>query len=129
VDANHFLAEARYEHVLKQKAAGQCQYSHFVIGPDELAHTLLTSKYEHNLVVDHSTPTGKFHNVKAKTARSARINKQHVRRLTPKEYGRLQGFPDTFQMPVSNKQAYRLFGNAVAVPVVAAIFEEIKKVL
>jgi DNA (cytosine-5)-methyltransferase 1 len=79
--------------------------------------------------VDHSTPTGKFHNVKAKTARSARINKQHVRRLTPKEYGRLQGFPDTFQVPVSNKQAYRLFGNAVAVPVVAAIFEEIKKVL
>jgi DNA (cytosine-5)-methyltransferase 1 len=129
VDANHFLAEARYEHVLKQKKAGQCQYSHFVIGPDELAHTLLTSKYEHNLVVDHSTPTGKFHNVKAKTAKSARINKQHVRRLTPREYARLQGFPDSFQMPVSNKQAYRLYGNAVAVPVVEAIFAEIKKVL
>jgi len=129
VDANHFLAEERYEKVLKQKANGKCQYSHFVIGPNDYAHTLLTSKYEHNLVVDHTSPTGKFHNVKAKTAKAARINKQHVRRLTPKEYSRLQGFPDTFQVPVSNKQAYRLFGNAVAVPVVAAVFEEIKKVL
>lgn len=129
VDANHFIAEERYERVLKQKANGKCQYSHFVIGPNDMAHTLLTSKYEHNLVVDDTTPTGKFHNVKAKTAKAARINKQHVRRLTPKEYGRLQGFPDTFQMPVSNKQAYRLFGNAVAVPVVAALFEEIKKIL
>jgi len=129
VDANHFLAEERYEHVLKQKAAGQCKLSHFVIGPDEFAHTLLTSKYEHNLVVDHSKPTGTFHNVKAKTAKAARINKQHVRRLTPREYARLQGFPDSFKMPVSNKQAYRLYGNAVAVPVVEAIFEEIKKVL
>lgn len=129
VDANHFLAEARYERVLKQKAAGQCQYSHFLIGPDDFAHTLLTSKYEHNLVVDNSKPIGKFYNVKAKTAKSARINKQNVRRLTPREYGRLQGFPDDFKMPVSNKQAYRLFGNAVAVPVVSAVFEEIKKVL
>ncbi len=129
VDANHFIAEERYERVLKQKANGKCQYSHFVIGPDDYAHTLLTSKYEHNLVVDSSAPTGKFHNVKAKTAKAARINKQHVRRLTPKEYCRLQGFPDTFQVPVSNKQAYRLFGNAVAVPVVAAIFEELKKLL
>jgi len=129
VDANHFLAEARYERVLKQKAAGQCQYSHFLIGPNDFAHTLLTSKYEHNLVVDNTKPSGKFYNVKAKTAKSARINKQNVRRLTPKEYGRLQGFPDDFQMPVSNKQAYRLFGNAVAVPVISAVFDEIKKVL
>ena len=129
VDANHFLAEARYEHILKQKAAGKCKYSHFVIEPNEFAHTLLTSKYEFNLVVDHSQPTGKFYNVKAKTAKSNQINKQHVRRLTPREYARLQGFPDTFKVSVSNKQAYRLFGNAVAITVVEAIFDEIKKIL
>ena len=129
VNANHFLAAARYEHVLKQKAAGQCAYSHFLIGPNDMAHTLLTSKYEHNLVQDNTKPTGKFYNVKAKTAKSARINKQNVRRLTPREYARLQGFPDDFKFAVSNKQAYRLFGNAVAVPVVEAIFAEIKKTI
>jgi DNA (cytosine-5)-methyltransferase 1 len=129
VDANHFLAEQRWEFICKQKKNGKCEFSYFLMGPDDTAHTLLTSKYEHNLVVDHGQSTGKFHNVKAKTAKSARINPQHVRRLTPKEYARLQGFPDSCQMPVSNKQAYRLYGNAVAVPVVEAIFEEIKKVL
>jgi DNA (cytosine-5)-methyltransferase 1 len=43
------------------------------------------------------------------------------RRLTPRECARLMGFSDTFIIPVSRTQAYRQFGNAVAVPVVAAI--------
>ena len=29
------------------------------------------------------------------------------------------GFPDTFEIPVSDTQAYRQFGNSVVVPVVA----------
>lgn len=129
VDANHFLAESRWDYICQQKAKGKCAFSYYLMGPEDTAHTLLTSKYEHNLVMDHSQPTGKFHNVKAYTAKAARIHPEHVRRLTPREYGRLQGFPDTFQMPVSNKQAYRLYGNAVAVPVVEAVFEEIKRIL
>lgn len=40
------------------------------------------------------------------------------RRLTPRECARLQGFPDTFQIPVSDTQAYRQFGNSVTVPLV-----------
>lgn len=44
-----------------------------------------------------------------------------VRRLTPRECARLQGFPDSFAIPVSDTQAYRQFGNAVTVPVVEAI--------
>jgi DNA (cytosine-5)-methyltransferase 1 len=129
VDANHFLAESRWDYICKQKIKGKCAFSYYLMGPGDTAHTLLTSKYEHNLIVDHSLPIGKFHNVKAYTAKAARIHPMHVRRLTPREYGRLQGFPDTFQMPVSNKQAYRLYGNAVAVPVVEAVFEEIQKLL
>ena len=31
------------------------------------------------------------------------------------------GFPDSFQIPVSDTQAYRQFGNSVVVPVVQAI--------
>ncbi|MGH7239414.1 MAG: DNA cytosine methyltransferase, partial [Candidatus Saccharimonadales bacterium] len=79
VDANHFLAESRWEFILKQKAKGKCEFSYYLMGPEDTSHTLLTSKYEHNLVVDHGTPTGKFNNVKAYTAKAARINKQHVR--------------------------------------------------
>jgi DNA (cytosine-5)-methyltransferase 1 len=38
------------------------------------------------------------------------------RRLTPRECGRLMGFPDSFEIPVSDTQAYRQFGNSVVVP-------------
>ena len=43
------------------------------------------------------------------------------RKLTPRECARLQGFPDSFQIPVSDTQAYRQFGNSVCVPVVMSV--------
>ena len=43
------------------------------------------------------------------------------RRLTPRECARLMGFGDDFVIPVSDTQAYRQFGNSVAVPVVTAL--------
>lgn len=49
-------------------------------------------------------------------------SKHRVRKLTPTEYGRLQGFPmDTWNQVVSNSQAYKQFGNAVTVPLAEAI--------
>jgi len=42
---------------------------------------------------------------------------EKVRRLTPRECARLQGFPDEFKIPVSDSQAYKQFGNAVTVNV------------
>lgn len=41
---------------------------------------------------------------------------KNPRRLTPRECARLQGFPDTFKIPVSDTQAYQQFGNSVVVP-------------
>lgn len=52
---------------------------------------------------------------------------KNPRRLTPRECARLQGFPDTFQIPVSDTQAYRQFGNAVAVPLVSDLAKIIVK--
>ena len=43
------------------------------------------------------------------------------RRLTPRECARLQGFPDTFIIPVSDTQAYRQFGNSVVVPLITDV--------
>lgn len=54
---------------------------------------------------------------------------KNPRRLTPRECFRLQGFPDSFMIPVSKKQAYKQAGNSVSVPVIQAIAEQIKKVL
>jgi len=47
------------------------------------------------------------------------------RRLTPRECARLMGYPDSFRIPVSDTQAYRQFGNTVAVPV----FREVARIL
>lgn len=43
------------------------------------------------------------------------------RRLVPRECARLQGFPDDFEIPVSDTQAYKQFGNSVSIPVVEAV--------
>jgi DNA (cytosine-5)-methyltransferase 1 len=52
-------------------------------------------------------------------------NGTNPRRLTPRECARLMGFRDTFKIPVSDTQAYRQFGNSVAVPVVSAVASEL----
>lgn len=54
---------------------------------------------------------------------------RNPRKITPREASRLQGFPENFIIPVSNTQAYKQFGNSVAVPVVKALSEQIIKAL
>ena len=54
---------------------------------------------------------------------------KNPRKLTPREAARLQGFPESFKIPVSDTQAYRQFGNSVAVPVISAIAKEMVKIL
>lgn len=43
------------------------------------------------------------------------------RRLTPRECARLQGYPDSFKIVVSDTQAYKQFGNSVVVPLMSSI--------
>lgn len=52
-----------------------------------------------------------------------------VRRLTPRECARLQGFQDSFIIPVSDSQAYKQFGNAVTVNVSRAVAQSVKTIL
>jgi len=50
-----------------------------------------------------------------------------VRRLTPTECERLQGFPDGWTEGVSETQRYRQLGNAVTVNVIASLFIRLRK--
>jgi DNA (cytosine-5)-methyltransferase 1 len=54
---------------------------------------------------------------------------QNPRRLTPRECARLQGFSDDFEIPVSDTQAYRQFGNSVVVPLIADVGKSMVKVM
>ena len=54
---------------------------------------------------------------------------KNPRKITPREASRLQGFPEEFIIPVSDTQAYKQFGNSVAVPVINAIALKMLEVL
>ena len=49
--------------------------------------------------------------------------------MTPREWARLQGFPDSFIIPVADASAYKQFGNSVAVPAIQATAEQIVKIM
>lgn len=52
---------------------------------------------------------------------------KNPRKLTPRECARLQGFPEQFIITVSDTQAYKQFGNSVAVPVIRAVAKRIRE--
>lgn len=54
---------------------------------------------------------------------------KNPRRLTPRECARLQGFPESFEIPVSDTQAYRQFGNSVCVPLMSEVAKELVREL
>ena len=56
----------------------------------------------------------------------SRGENKNPRRLTPRECARLMGFPNDFRIPVSDTQAYKQFGNSVAVPVFSKVASMMK---
>lgn len=70
---------------------------------------------ERNLVIDKRiidfTPT---------THIKGEVNREGIRKMTPREWARLQGFPEEFKIPVADASAYKQFGNSVAVPAIQA---------
>lgn len=79
---------------------------------------------ERNLVVDYRqkdlTPVT---NIKGE------INSEGIRKLTPREWARLQGFPETFRLVLADVHIYKQFGNSVSVPVIRSIAQSIREVL
>ncbi len=68
-----------------------------------------------------------YHKIQRLTGTFVKDGKTGMRLLSERECKAIMGFPDTFIVPVSRTQMYRQFGNAVAVPVVVAIANEMKR--
>lgn len=79
---------------------------------------------ERNLVIDKRikdfTPTTHIKGV---------VNREGIRKMTPREWARLQGFPDKYLIPVADASAYKQFGNSVAVPAIQATAVQILKAI
>lgn len=87
----------------KHKAAGN-GFGFGLVTPDDVARTLSARYYKDGSEILVS---------------QGRAN--NPRRLTPRECARLMGYADDFRIPVSDTQAYKQFGNSVAVPVFEAV--------
>ena len=75
---------------------------------------------ERNLVFDD-----RLTNFKPITNISGEVNREGIRKMTPRELARLQGFLDEFRIVVSDAQAYKQFGNSVAIPAIQATAKKI----
>lgn len=91
----------------KHRAAGN-GFGFGLVTPNDVARTLSARYYKDGSEILVSQGKGK-----------------NPRRLTPRECARLMGYPDDFRIPVSDTQAYKQFGNSVAVPV----FQEVARIM
>lgn len=79
---------------------------------------------ERNLIIDH-----REHSMIPVTRIKGSINKEDIRKMTPREWARLQGFPDSYKLELADTHLYKQFGNSVTVNVIEAIAREIRKIL
>lgn len=58
------------------------------------------------------------------------LDDKGIRKITPRECARFQGFPDKYKLPkIANSYLYKQFGNSVSVPIIEAIGKEIIKAI
>ena len=99
-------------------------FGYAIIPDDGIANSIVVGGMgrERNLVYDHRitdfTPTTHIKGI---------VNREGIRKMTPREWARLQGFPDKYVIPVADASAYKQFGNSVAVPAIQATANEILK--
>ncbi len=93
---------------------------------DEIANAVVCGGMgrERNLIIDN-----KLTNFTPVTNIKGEVNRDGIRKMTPREWARLQGFPDDFKIIVSDAQAYKQFGNSVAVPAIQSTANAILKKL
>jgi len=92
-------------------------FGYEIIPSDGIANAVVCGGMgrERNLLIDK-----RLTNFTPVTNITGSVNRKGIRKMTPREWARLQGFPDNFKIVVSDAQAYKQFGNSVAVPAVQA---------
>jgi len=129
VSAKYYLSNVYLETLRRHRARHEAKGNGFgyeVRGWDDVAGAIVCGGMgrERNLVADDRqkdlTPV---------THIKGHVNNEGIRRMTPREWARLQGFPDTFKLTLADTQLYRQFGNSVSVPVVREIAKGILGVL
>lgn len=129
VPAKYYLSTTYVNTLINHKARHAAKGNGFgyeIIPDDGIANAIVVGGMgrERNLVIDKRqkdlTPTT---NIKGT------VNTDGIRKMTPREWARLQGYPDNFRIVVSDASAYKQFGNSVAVPAIQATASKLLETL
>lgn len=125
VSAKYYLStqylKTLIEHKKRHAAKGN-GFGYEVIRDDGVANAIVVGGMgrERNLVKDD-----RLEDFTPVTNIKGEVNRLGIRRMTPREWARLQGFPDDFIIGVSDAAAYKQFGNSVAIPAIQATARQI----
>jgi DNA (cytosine-5)-methyltransferase 1 len=129
VSTKYYLSNQYLETLIKHKKRHEDKGNGFgyeIIADDSIANAVVCGGMgrERNLVLDYRitdfTPVTKI---------KGEVNRKGIRKMTPREWARLQGYPDQFIIPVADASAYKQFGNSVAVPAIQAMGQKILEVI
>lgn len=101
-------------HRARHEAAGH-GFGYEIIDTDGVANAIVVGGMgrERNLIIDP-----RLKDFTPITRIKGEVNHEGIRRMTPREWARLQGFPDSFKIVVADASAYKQFGNSVAIPAI-----------
>jgi DNA (cytosine-5)-methyltransferase 1 len=114
-----------HQHKLRHEGKGH-GFGFEIIPDSGIANAIVVGGMgrERNLVIDK-----RITDFTPQTKIKGEVNRAGIRRMTPREWARLQGFPDSYIIPVADANAYKQFGNSVAVPAIQATARELVKLL
>jgi len=118
VSVKYYLSDTYLNTLINHKKRHEKKGNGFgfeIIKDNDVANAIVCGGMgrERNLVYDK-----RLKDFKPVTNIKGNVNKEGIRRMTPREWARLQGFPDSFIIPVSDSSAYKQFGNSVAIPAI-----------
>jgi DNA (cytosine-5)-methyltransferase 1 len=125
VNTKYYLSQVYLETLKRHRARHESKgngFGYAVIPNDGIANAIVVGGMgkERNLVYDDRiidfTPTTKI---------KGEVNREYIRKMTPREWARLQGYPDSFKIDLADVHAYKQFGNSVAVPAIQAMAKNI----
>lgn len=133
VSARYYLSETYVASLKRHRARHESKGNGFgyeIIRDDSIANAVVVGGMgrERNIVIDN-----RLTDFTPETHIKGEINREGWRRMTPREWARLQGFPEErpidgsrgFQLKVADVHAYKQLGNSVAIPAIRATAEKI----
>ena len=125
VPAKYYLSERYLETLKNHRSRHESKgngFGYTVLDKDGVSNAIVVGGmgHERNLVFDDRLTDFTV------SGNKGELNKEFIRKMTPREWARLQGFPEQYDFScVSDTQAYKQFGNSVAIPAVKAVGEKV----